>query len=184
MMAIVLYLATQQKQVGKMSIKEMTRVSLLATLLFIIYSCGSWMMYVELFNFTILLYGVNLPKKQSFLAVLLFCILLILVYGLQLWTIMYVLVFPTYTWIYHLIGRRLKSEYSLAILGFILAFLCGTLIDLPFIMLSGMTWKALWIRLLLGFQVSLGNGLSTFLATLFLYQPLSTIIQKCVKTKV
>ena len=81
-------------------------------------------------------------------------------------------------------NRRLKSEYSLAILGFILAFLCGTLIDLPFIMLSGMTWKALWIRLLLGFQVSLGNGLSTFLATLFLYQPLSTIIQKCVKTKV
>ena len=70
------------------------------------------------------------------------------------------------------------SEYSLAVLGFILAFLCGTLIDLPFMMLSGMTWKALWIRLLLGFQVSLGNGLSTFLATLFLYPPLSKVIKK------
>ena len=45
-------------------------------------------------------------------------------------------------------------------------------------MLSGMTWKALWIRLLLGFQVSLGNGLSTFLATLFLYPPLSKVIKK------
>lgn len=184
MMGIVLYLVTQRKQVGKMSVKEMTRVSLLATLLFIIYSCGSWMMYVELFNFTILLFSVNLPKKQSFLVVLLFCFLLILVYGLQLWTIMYVLVFPTYTWIYHLIGKKLRSEYSLAVLGFILAFLCGTLIDLPFIIISGMTSKALLIRLLLGFQASLGNGLSTFLATLFLYQPLSTIIQKCIKTKV
>ena len=141
----------------------MTRVSLLATLLFIIYSCGSMVMYVELFNFTVLLYSVTLPKKHAFLTVLLFCLLL---------------VFPSYTLLYHVFGKRFKSEYSLAVLGFILAFLCGTLIDLPFMMLSGMTWKALWIRLLLGFQVSLGNGLSTFLATLFLYPPLSKVIKK------
>ena len=142
----------------------MTRVSLLATLLFIIYSCGSMVMYVELFNFTVLLYSVTLPKKHAFLTVLLFCLLLLMVYGITL--------------IYHLFGKRLKSEYFLAVLGFVLAFLCGTLIDLPFMMLSGMTWKALWIRLLLGFQVSLGNGLSTFLATLFLYPPLSKVIEK------
>lgn len=162
----------------------MTRVSLLATLLFIIYSCGSMVMYVELFNFTVLLYSVTLPKKHAFLTVLLFCLLLLMVYGIQLWTLMYLLVFPSYTLLYHVFGKRFKSEYSLAVLGFILAFLCGTLIDLPFMMLSGMTWKALWIRLLLGFQVSLGNGLSTFLATLFLYQPLSKIIQKSIKIKV
>lgn len=184
MTEIASYLAIQQRQVGKMSVKEMTRVSLLATLLFIIYSCGSLIMYVELFNFTVLLYSVTLPKKQSFLIVLLFCFLLILVYGLQLWTVMYGVVFPIYTVIYHSIGKRLNSEYGLAILGFILAFLCGTLIDLPFMVMSGMTWKALWIRLLLGFQVSLGNGLSTFLATLFLYNPLSKIIKKSMRIKV
>ena len=55
----------------------MTRVSLLATLLFIIYSCGSMVMYVELFNFTVLLYSVTLPKKHAFLTVLLFCLLLL-----------------------------------------------------------------------------------------------------------
>lgn len=161
-----------------MTVKEMTRVSLLATLLFIIYNCGSMVMYVELFNFTVLLYSMALSKKQSFFAVLLFCFLLVLVYGIQLWTMMYCLVFPTYTIIYHFIGKRLKSEYSIAVLGFILAFLCGTLIDLPFMVMSGMVGKALWIRLILGFQVSLGNGLSTFLATLFLYNPLLKVIKK------
>ena len=114
----------------------MTRVSLLATLLFIIYSCGSMVMYVELFNFTVLLYSVTLPKKHAFLTVLLFCLLLLLVYGIQLWTLMYALVFPSYTLIYHLFGKRVKSEYFLAVLGFVLAFLCGTLIDLPFMMMS------------------------------------------------
>lgn len=156
----------------------MTRVSLLATLLFIIYSCGSMVMYVELFNFTVLLYGVTLPRKQSFFIVLLFCLLLVLVYGIQLWTLMYVLIFPAYALIYYQFGKHLKSEYLLAILGFLLAFLCGTLIDLPFMILSGMTCKVFWIRLLMGFQVSLGNGLSTFLATLFLYQPLARVIKQ------
>ena len=161
-----------------MTVKEMTRVALLATLLFIIYSWGSMVLYVELFNFVILLYGVTFPKKQALLSVMLFCCLLILIYGIQLWTLMYVIVFPLYVLIYHHMGKRLKSEYSLGILGFILAFLCGSFIDLPFMILSGMTWKVLWIRLLFGFQVSLGNGVSTFLATLFLYRPLSNILKK------
>lgn len=161
-----------------MTIKEMTRVSLLATLLFIIYSWGSMFLYVELFNFTVLLYGVTFPKRQALLSVILFCCLLMLIYGIQLWSLMYMIVFPLYILIYHRIGKQLKSEYSLGILGFVLAFLCGAFIDLPFMLMSGMTWKVLWIRLLVGFQVSLGNGVSTFLATLFLYQPLSNRLKK------
>ena len=58
-----------------MTVKEMTRVALLATLLFIIYSWGSMVLYVELFNFTILLYSVTFPKKQALLSVILFCCL-------------------------------------------------------------------------------------------------------------
>ena len=161
-----------------MTVKEMTRVALLATLLFIIYSWGSIVLYVELFNFVMLLYCVTFPKKQALLSVMLFCCLLILIYGIHLWTLMYVIVFPFYVLIYHYMGKQLKSEYSLAILGFVLAFLCGSFIDLPFMILSGMTCKVLWIRLLFGFQVSLGNGVSTFLATLFLYRPLATILKK------
>ncbi len=161
-----------------MSVKEMTKVALLATLLFMIYSMGSMVMYVELFNFTVLLYGVSLTRRQSFGAVLIFSCLLVLVYGVQIWTLMYVLVFPTYTLVYHQVGKWTHSEYVLASVGFILAFLCGTLIDLPFMLMSGLTSKALIIRLILGFQVSLGNGICTFLATLFLFPSLSKLLTK------
>ncbi len=169
-----------------MSVKEMTKVALLATLLFMIYSMGSMVMYVELFNFTVLLYGVSLTRRQSFGAVLIFSCLLVLVYGVQIWTLMYVLVFPTYTLVYHQVGKWTHSEYVLASVGFILAFLCGTLIDLPFMLIidlpfmlmSGLTSKALIIRLILGFQVSLGNGICTFLATLFLFPSLSKLLTK------
>lgn len=161
-----------------MSVKEMTKVALLATLLFMIYSMGSMVMYVELFNFTVLLYGVSLTRRQSFGAVLIFSCLLVLVYGVQIWTLMYVLIFPTYTLVYHQVGKWTHSEYVLASVGFILAFLCGTLIDLPFMLMSGLTSKALIIRLILGFQVSLGNGICTFLATLFLFPSLSKLLTK------
>lgn len=161
-----------------MSVKEMTKVALLATLLFMIYSMGSMVMYVELFNFTVLLYGVSLTRRQSFGAVLIFSCLLVLVYGVQIWTLMYVLVFPTYTLVYHQVGKWTHSEYVLASVGFILAFLCGTLIDLPFMLMSGLTSKALILRLILGFQVSLGNGICTFLATLFLFPSLSKLLTK------
>lgn len=161
-----------------MSVKEMTKVALLATLLFMIYSMGSMVMYVELFNFTVLLYGVSLTRRQSFGAVLIFSGLLVLVYGVQIWTLMYVLVFPTYTLVYHQVGKWTHSEYVLASVGFILAFLCGTLIDLPFMLMSGLTSKALILRLILGFQVSLGNGICTFLATLFLFPSLSKLLTK------
>lgn len=161
-----------------MSVKEMTKVALLATLLFMVYSMGSMVMYVELFNFTVLLYGVSLTRKQSFRAVLIFSCLLVLVYGVQIWTLMYALVFPTYTLVYYQVGKWTHSEYVLASVGFILAFLCGTLIDLPFILMSGLTSKALIIRLILGFQVSLGNGICTFLATLFLFPSLSKLLTK------
>lgn len=161
-----------------MSVKEMTKVALLATLLFMIYSMGSMVMYVELFNFTVLLYGVSLTRRQSFGAVLIFSCLLVLVYGVQIWTLMYVLVFPTYTLVYHQVGKWTHSEYVLASVGFILAFLCGTLIDLPFMLMSELTSKALILRLILGFQVSLGNGICTFLATLFLFPSLSKLLTK------
>ncbi len=161
-----------------MKVRELARISALASLLFIIYHCGSLVLYVELFNFTVLLYGVSLPKRQAILSVLIACLLIVLVYGAQPWTLMYVLIFPTYAIIYHLIGRRLRSEYVVACLGFLGAFLSGTLIDLPFIFLSGMTGRALGIHLLLGFQTSVGNGVSTFLATIFLLPILSKVMKR------
>ncbi|HAX72360.1 MAG TPA: hypothetical protein DCY20_02420 [Firmicutes bacterium] len=161
-----------------MSVKDITKISMLAALIFTIYLSGSMIMYVELFNFTVLLYGVTLPKKTAYLSLIVFCSLLILVYGLQVWTLMYLVVFPQYILIYHLVGSKVKSEYVLASVGFILAFACGTLIDLPFIIMSGLTSKALILRLLLGFQVSFGNGLCTFIATLYLLNPMRRVMMK------
>ncbi len=164
-----------------MTVRQMSQIAILATLLFIIYNAGSQLAYVELLNFTILIYGVTLPRKDSFLAVFIFSCLIILMYGIQPWALMYIIVFPLYTQLYYVIGKWVQSEFKLALVGFIFAFLCGTLIDLPYILMSGMTINALKLYVIMGFKVSLGNALCTFLATLYLYQPLSKQLKHLVR---
>lgn len=161
-----------------MNSKKVTRVAMLASILYIIQFIGSGLLYIELVNFTILLYGVTLKRDESYLAVTIFCLLVILTRGFGLWTIMYLVVFPQYALIYAALGKKIKSLYLLALLGFVLAFICGTLIDIPYIIAANLDYKGLIIRLLLGFQVSIVNALVTFVATLFLLDPLNKLLLK------
>ncbi len=161
-----------------MNSKKVTRVAMLASILYIIQFIGSGLLYIELVNFTILLYGVTLKRDESYLAVTIFCLLVMLTRGFGLWTIMYLVVFPQYALIYAALGKKIKSLYLLALLGFVLAFICGTLIDIPYIIAANLDYKGLIIRLLLGFQVSIVNALVTFVATLFLLDPLNKLLLK------
>jgi len=161
-----------------MNSKKVTRVAMLASILYIIQFIGSGLLYIELVNFTILLYGVTLKRDESYLAVTIFCLLVMLTRGFGLWTIMYLVVFPQYALIYATLGKKIKSLYLLALLGFVLAFICGTLIDIPYIIAANLDYKGLIIRLLLGFQVSIVNALVTFVATLFLLDPLNKLLLK------
>lgn len=158
-----------------MSVKEMSTTAVLAALLYVVYMLGSFVLYLELVNFTVLLYGVYLSRKQAWLSVTLFCILVVLTKGLGFWSVMYVVVFPQFALIYSFIRNVTKNEYVLGAVGFVLAFLCGTLIDLPSIAISGVSGQALVLRFLMGFQVSLGNAACTIIATLFLLKPLGSV---------
>lgn len=158
-----------------MSTRELTRIAVLAALLYVIQFIGSFILYFEWVNFVILLYGVYLKRKEAWFSVVVFCFMVMLTRGIALWSIAYLLVFPQYTLIYSFLKDYLKNEYMLGALGFILAFLCGTLIDLPYIISAGLDHRALFIRLLAGFQVSLTSGIVTFISALFLLKPLKKV---------
>lgn len=161
-----------------MSAKELTRIAVLASILYCIYFVGSFFMYVELVGFIVLLYGVSLDRKTSYFASLVFACLVVLTRGLALWTLMYIIVFPQYALIYHYLSKVTKSEYAYGVVGFILSFMTGTIIEIPYIFMSGMAGKALITYLILGFQVSLGNAACTLIATIFLVKPLKKLLIK------
>lgn len=159
----------------KLSAREITKIAVLATFLYVIQFIGSFMLYFELLNFTLLLYGVYLKRKEAWLSAVVYCFLVMLTRGIAPWSLMYLVIFPQYTLIYSAIKDRVKNQYVLALVGFVLAFLCGTLIDMPSIIAAGLDYRALVIRLLMGFQVSLFSGIITFVATLYLLKPLKRV---------
>ena len=163
-----------------MSTRRLTQCSVLAAILYIVYFMGSFVAYFELVSFIILLYGTVLPKKVSWFSVVVFCILVMLTKGIAPWSFMYLLVLPQYALIYNALSKRTKSEYVYALVGTILSFIMGTLIDLPYLLTAGLGAKSLWITLLLGFQVSIGNAICTLIATLFLYKNISKVLKRVI----
>lgn len=155
-----------------MSAKDITRIAVLSAILFIVYYLGSTLMYVSITNFVILLYGVYVKRKNAYITIVVFCFLVMLLYGFGMWVIMYFVLFPQYILIYSALYKRCKSEYVLAFVGAFLTFICGTLIDLPFIISTGLGGHALVVRLVLGFETDLGSTLCTLFGVLFLLKPL------------
>lgn len=163
-----------------MNTRRLTQCALLSAILYIVYFMGSFVTYVELVSFIILLYGTTLPKKISWFSIVVFCILVMLTKGVAPWSIMYLLILPQYALIYNALSRWTKSEYVYGLVGAVLSFCMGTLIDLPYLLTAGLGSKSLWITLVLGFQVSIGNAICTFIATLFLYKTLSKVLKRVI----
>lgn len=155
-----------------MSAKDITRIAVLSAILFIVYYLGSTLMYVSITTFVMLLYGVYVKRKNAYITIVVFCFLVMLLYGFGMWVIMYFVLFPQYILIYSALYKRCKSEYVLAFVGAFLTFICGTLIDLPFIISTGLGGHALVVRLVLGFETDLGSTLCTLFGVLFLLKPL------------
>ena len=161
-----------------MSAKEITRIAVLAVFLYVVYTLGSSVEYIELVSFIILVYGTTLKTKIAYFAAVIFAIIVMLTRGMGVWTIMYLVIFPQYILIYSGIARLTKNRIVYLVLAAFLSFWLGTLIDLPYILTSGMQGRALIIYILTGFQVCLGNMACTVVAGIFLYDPFSNLIRK------
>lgn len=161
-----------------MKAKEITTVATLAVFLYIIYFLGSFVSYIELVGFVILVYGTVLRTKVAYLAAVVFTLIVMITKGIAPWSFMYLLVFPQYILIYSAIAKITKNKVVYFILAGILSFSLGTLIEIPYLLTGGLHGKALLVYILMGFQVSLGNMACTVVAGIFLYEPFEKLIRK------
>ena len=161
-----------------MNAKEITRVALLGAFLYIVYFLGSTVEYIELVSFMILVYGTTIKTKIAYFSAVLFSLLVMVTNGVNLWTMMYLIIFPQYILIYSGISKLTKNRIIYLVLAAFLSFWLGTLIEIPYIIIVGYHGKMLIRYLLLGFMVSGGNMACTVVAGIFLYDPFSKLIRK------
>ena len=129
-----------------MTTRELTRIALMGTILYVVFHAFSDILYLELITFTILSFAQVFSRRDTVIACVLFASL-----------------------------KRVRKgrTIALALTAGIGSFLIGQLVDLPFILFSS-TITALY--LLMGLKTSLIQGFLTFLATLFLYEPVHRVL--------
>jgi len=151
--------------------KDITRISFLSSILVCVFLAFSQIMYLELVTTTLLLYSLNLEIRDSFMVALIFGAVLLLIFGIQSFSIMYMIIFPIFALIISFSKKLLnKNNWLIIIVGGLFSFLLGTLVDLPYILFSG---KATYIYLIMGFQVGVVQGFATVVVLTLVFESLN-----------
>jgi len=162
-----------------MSIKKICANALLASLLFALYFIFSQILYLEFVTFTVILFALNLPRWNALWIVMTFVMLVWLSYGIATWSLMYIVIYPTFVIILKLLKKQLTGKlYLTAAFAFMMGLLVGNMVDLPFLLFSK---EVTLMYIIMGFQTTLIQGGIAFLGILLLYEPLAKQLSKLIE---
>ena len=158
----------------KLTVKELVLIALLSALLLVAQVGLAFLPNIEVVSLLVILYTLFFKKKTLYI-IYIFALLEGLIYGFGIWWLMYLYVW-TILWG---ITVLLKSEKSPVIWAFISGFFglfFGTLCSVPYFITGGVSMGISWI--IAGLQMDIIHGISNFVVTLLLFQPLYTAFQK------
>jgi len=159
--------------------KDLTRIAFAAAILICVFYAFSQIVYLELVTMTLLLYGLNFSKRDSFLIAFIFSMVLLIMYGIQSFTIMYMIIFPIFALLTTVLKRPLEKHlYLTAAYGGFFSFVLGSLVDLPYLLFSG---KATMIYLVTGLQVGIPKAFATVIVIILAFEPLNNILKQILK---
>ncbi len=161
-----------------MKVKDLTKTSLFGCLQFLVFYLFSDILYLEMITITTVLIALVFPRKQSVYGSIVFGVLNILLkQGLTSWSIMYLLIYPTYSLITSFIkNKKLRNNiYFIAFIAFFFSFMTGQLVQLPYMLVAK---NITYIYILIGLKTSIIQASITGIITLFLYKPLYKTLKK------
>lgn len=159
-----------------MKVKQLTQIALMASIEVCIFTIFSNILYLEAITFTVFLFAMVFSFKEAILSSLIFALCLLLVLGVTPWNLMYLLIYPSYSFIIHLLKKWLINSFyfRVFIVGF-LSFLTGQLMQIPFMLVSS---KVGLLYILLGLKTSFFQGIISALLCLFLFDSCYKILKK------
>ncbi|MGB4985803.1 MAG: cytochrome B [Erysipelotrichaceae bacterium] len=151
-----------------MKVKEIVLIALLSALEFVIFSSFSYVLYLELITFVIVVIALNFSLRVSILSSLVFALINILfVQGIQFWSAGYLVIYPTYSLIVGLNKKYLTSSLVVSVICGFLSFLTGQLLQIPFMLLSS---HITFLYIILGLKTSLIQGIISGISCFILFK--------------
>ena len=160
------------RKAGKLQLRELCLLSLMGALMFASQVAMSALANVHIVALLIILCCVVFSWKALY-AVFVFVLLEVLVWGLGMWTVSYLYLWPLLA--LAAIGLRNNDSALLwAVLAAIHGLLFGAGCAIPYLLIGG--WEMAFSYWISGIPFDLVHGGSNFVLTLVLYRPLKRIM--------
>lgn len=164
---------------GRISIRDIATIGMMTAALEAAKLALSFLPNVELVTLLVILFTLCLGGR-ALLAVFAFAGVECLVWGLGLWTVMYLYVWPLLA-VLVLLFRRQQSALFWSILSGIYGLLFGALCSIPYFFIGGVqTAVAWWIA---GIPWDIVHGVSNFVLCLVLFAPLRRVFLRMQKVQ-
>ena len=79
-----------------MKTRELTRIALMGTILYVVFQAFSDILYLEMITFTILAFSQVFTRRETVLSCLLFAAVHLLLHGIMFLNIAYLIIFTAY----------------------------------------------------------------------------------------
>lgn len=166
----------------KMSVKQLCKIAIMACIEQVVFSSFTEILYLECITLTIVSFALVFKREEAFLAAIVFGFLNMFVkQGVTPWSIMYLLVYPTYTLFVSCLKRFLIKHRGLIapVCGF-LSFLTGQLLQLPFMLVSK---KITMLYIIAGLKTSLIQGAISCIACWLLFPKIYQVLTRIERNK-
>ena len=153
-----------------MRVKELCYIAVIGALESIIFSSFSFVLYLECITMTIVLFAMTFQTRQAIMGAIVFGILNLCVQGVTPWSLMYLLIYPSYSLFIGILRPFLKHHFLLLVFVCgVLSFLTGQLVQLPFMLVSK---NLTLLYIFAGLKTSLIQGVVSALTCFICYKPL------------
>lgn len=169
------------KEAFKLTVRDVTLIGLMVAIIEVCKIALSWAPNVELTSFWIIMFAIHFRKKVFFV-IPVFILVEGIMYGIHLWWIMYLYVWPLLA-ILAICFRKMDSAVSWSILSGIFGLMFGLLCSIPYIFIGAVDGIASGFRMAFAWWISgipwdLVHGIANFFIMLVLYRPISGVMKK------
>ncbi|MCR4595217.1 MAG: hypothetical protein K5673_00395 [Lachnospiraceae bacterium] len=157
------------------SVLDIATIGVMAALLEVVKVALQAVPNVELVTLFIIVFTLYLGPK-SLIAVWGFVGMECAVYGLGLWTVMYVYVWPILVLITCLLGKHRSSQWPFVVLASMFGLFFGAMCSIPYFFMGGYaTALAWWVA---GIPFDILHGVTNFIGAAVLFTPLMKALDR------
>ena len=155
--------------------KQYTLIALLSAILVISKELFAFLPNIEFVSFFLLIYTQLLPLNIVISISIIFCFIQVILYGFGLWTPVYFVLWPSFTFLSYILKKQINTENKAAIYNALFGLTFGFFNSIPYFL---MDFPFGWAGFLRGIPYDLIHCIGNYIIVIALYDKTKSLLTK------